>query len=193
MDSTPNDLAPLVHAVVRRVARQQEHEVTDAAAAEFSRRMAAVVATCTLPAPLPPGEVGRPGGVAEAELTRLVAAVLPPNADPFLAEVARQLFKACLYPEFTQCRDSYRERATDGRCRRQERDRTRLRVSGAPCVDCPYWMTLAAEDHGRLLDAGWVGDPAVWRAESELYLPEDFRALRRWVRRRAATAVTGKQ
>ena len=101
------------------------------------------------------------------------------------AEVARQVIKACLHPVFTQCRDSYRERAAGGSCRRQERDRTRLRVSGAPCVDCPYWTALDGVGHGQLLDAGWVGEPAAWRVEADLYLPEDFRALRRWVRRTA--------
>ena len=117
--------------------------------------------------------------------SRLVAAVVADRTEPVLVEAVRQLIKACLHPVFTQCRDSYRERSADGRCRRQERERTRLRVSGAPCVDCPYWTAFTAVEHGRLLDAGWVGDPAAWRAEADLYLPEDFRALRSWVRRRA--------
>lgn len=171
--------------MVRRVARQQAREVADAAVDHVARRLAAELSAVALPAPLPPDDPGRPGGVAEAEVARLVAAVMSDRNDPFLAEVVRQLIKACLHPVFTQCRDSYRERSADGRCRRQEPDRTRVRVSGAPCVDCPYWTRLTAADHGRLLDAGWVGDPAAWHGEADLYLPEDFRALRRWVRRRA--------
>lgn len=189
MDPVWNEFVPLVEAVVRRMARQQQRDVTETSVEQFARRLAEVLSACALPAPLPQGEAGRPGGMADAEVARLVAAVMADAADPFLADVARQLIKTCLHPVFTQCRDSYRERAADGRCRRQERERTRLRASGAPCVDCPYWTALAAVDHGRLLDAGWVGESADWRAEAELYLPEDFRALRRWVRRRAGDSV----
>jgi hypothetical protein len=181
MDAAWNDFAALVAPVVERMARQQDRTVSRAEVDAFARRLADVMAACPLPPPLLAGDPGRPGGMADAECARLVALVVGPEPDRFFAEVARQVIKACLHPVFTQCRDSYRERAADGHCRRQERDRTRLRVSGAPCVDCPYWTSLDGPAHGRLLDDGWVGNPAAWRAEADLYLPDDFRALRRWV------------
>jgi hypothetical protein len=189
MDPARNDFAVLVGRLVRRMARQQDQAVSEPTVEQFSRRLAEVMSTCALPPPLPPDDPGRPDGLAESVGAPLVAAVMGDQRDVFLTELARQVIKACLHPPFTRCRDSYRERAADGRCRRQERERTRLRVSGAPCVDCPYWTGLEEAGHGRLLDAGWVGASADWRAEADLYLPEDFRRLRVWVRRRAGERV----
>ena len=185
MESSWPEFISLVVRIVERMARQQSRVVVQADAEGFARRLAEVMASCPLPPSLAKGDLGRPGGMADAECARLVAVVMGSDSDRFLAEVARQVIKACLHPVFTQCRDSYRERAADGSCRRQERDRTRLRVSGAPCVDCPYWTALDGVGHGQLLDAGWLGESAAWRVEADLYLPEDFRALRRWVRRTA--------
>ncbi len=98
---------------------------------------------------------------------------------------ARQLLKACLNPEFRQCRDSYRE-VVDGVCRRQELARTRGRLSGAHCVDCPYWVALRPEQHAALLAREWLaGDLEEFAAHHEIFLPEDFRALRVFLWRHA--------
>jgi hypothetical protein len=98
----------------------------------------------------------------------------------------RQLVKACWYPEFRRCRDSYREREADGTCRRQESGQARGRLSGSPCVDCPYWLELTAVQHARVVREGWAGEAGAFAADPELYLPSDFRELRRLVRRIAA-------
>lgn len=168
----------------------------------FAVRLAALVAERGLPPPLAPGACGTPGGMAESECAVLVARVMGNGADTsrpagaagdakgnegeagaetaLLAELARQLVKACFYPEFTVCRDSYREAGRDGACRRQELGRVRMRASGTHCVDCPYWTALAPEEHAAMLAGAWHGPAAEFAAARAIFLPEDFRALRRW-------------
>lgn len=137
---------------------------------------------------VPPG--GRPEEAAElpaAECGPLERRVLGElAADPRWATPVRQLVKACLQPEFRRCRDSYRERSPEGSCRRQDLDKARARLSGSHCVDCPYWLELTPEQHRRVLRENWVGDPAVLVAREDVFLPADFRELRRCVRRIAA-------
>ena len=95
----------------------------------------------------------------------------------------RQLLKACLQAEPVRCRESYRE-VVAGSCRRQDLSRARGRISGVHCVDCPYWVTLKAEKNAALMERAWVeGPPARFHAERGVFLPEDFRALRRWARK----------
>lgn len=127
-------------------------------------------------------EAGAPGEMSESERTPLVARAMAGVNDPVLAKAAEQLVKACFYPEMPVCRDSYREVGRDGACRRQELERARGRISGAHCVDCPHWLALGPAEHGELLAREWRGDPAVFAAHRETFLPEDFRALRRWLR-----------
>jgi hypothetical protein len=130
--------------------------------------------------------MGNPGEMADAEVGPLVDELLEgsPRKDD-LAVPVRQLIKACFHPEFRRCRDSYREREADGTCRRQQLKKARARVSGAHCVDCPYWTSLSREEHTRCLLRGWAGNPADFHEHAEVFLPEDFRALKRWLHARA--------
>lgn len=153
-------------------------------AAEVARlvaQMRQLVEERGLPPPLPLHENGAPGGMSEEACAPLVARVIAGTQEPLLAEAARQLIKACFYPEFKVCRDSFREVTRDGTCRRQELERVRGRLSGSHCVDCPHWVALTAPQHAQYLRQEWRGDPAVFAAHQEIFLPEDFRALRRWL------------
>lgn len=95
----------------------------------------------------------------------------------------RQLLKACLQAEPVRCRESYRE-VVGGSCRRQDLGRARGRISGTHCVDCPHWTALDADRHAALLQRGWVEGPeARFHDHRGIFLPEDFRALRTWVRK----------
>jgi len=180
MDVDVAEFERLVVAMVRRFGAQAGREVPAEVAARFARQLRQVVAARGLPRPLGDGESGAPGGMAEAEVAGLVAQVTTGIEDASLAEAARQLVKACFYPEFTVCRDSYREIARDGVCRRQELDRVRGRMSGAHCVDCPHWIALSPVEHETLLVGAWRGDPAEFAAQRRVFLPEDFRAFRVW-------------
>jgi len=151
-------------------------------------RLWALMAERGLPPPLPPGEMGAPGELSAEEVAPLVAAALAATADAAkLAKPVQQLVKACFYPEFRKCRDSYRETEADGTCRRQQWSRGRERISGAHCVDCPYWQALTPAQHERLLARAWVGDDTEWNAHREGFLPNDFREIRRIARTVAAT------
>jgi hypothetical protein len=120
--------------------------------------------------------------MSEEECAPLVARVVAGvEGDALLAEAARQLVKACFYPEFKVCRDSFREVARDGACRRQQLARVRGRISGTHCVDCPHWVALEPAEHVRFVTAEWRMDPADFTAHREVFLPEDFRELRRWL------------
>jgi hypothetical protein len=147
----------------------------------LARQLGDVVTRRGLPAPLAEGERGKPGGMTDAECAPLVAQVMDGVEDPLLAEAARQLVKTCFYPPFLDCRDSFREEARDGACRRQELARVRNRISGSHCVDCPHWVALEPEAHRAMLRHEWRGDPAGFDAANEVFLPEDFRALRHWL------------
>jgi hypothetical protein len=90
----------------------------------------------------------------------------------------RQLLKACLQMEPVRCRESYRE-VIGGACRRQELARVRGRISGSHCVDCPHWAALDAAKNTALMERAWVEGPvARFQAHRDVFLPEDFRALR---------------
>src|SRR4051812_38240794 len=66
-----------------------------------------------LPRPLEAGEDGEPGEMAAPEVSRLMALALEGVAWPAESgepgTPVRQLLKACLQPEFRNCRESYRE------------------------------------------------------------------------------------
>ena len=182
MDVAAADFSRRVEAVLVRFFRQNGARPPSVALQrEFAARLHALIGERGLPPPLAPGEQGRPGGMSEAECAPLVARVLGGAGDPLLAEAARQLVKACFYPEFRICRDSFREVTTEGVCRRQQPERVRTRVSGAHCVDCPHWIDVAPERHPEFLASQWCGDVTEFHAHREMFLPEDFRALREWL------------
>ncbi|MEO6004713.1 MAG: hypothetical protein ABIZ04_15090 [Opitutus sp.] len=157
--------------------------------ASFTANLRQLVGDRGLPRPLRVDEMGQPGEMSAEEVEPLVAFVLRGSTRaPEFGTVARQLVKACFHPEFKKCRESYHEVAADGSCRRQELTRVRLRVSGSHCVDCPYWISLNPQQHAACLAADWVGDTEEFAANRDVFLPEDFRALRLIVRGWAATA-----
>jgi hypothetical protein len=148
-------------------------------------RLWSLVGERGLPPPLPVGAQGTPSEMTEEDCAPLVARVLGNLSDPLWRDVAKQFVKACFYPEFKVCRDSFCEVA-EGACRRQELARAKKRTSGSHSVDCPYWVGLTPEQHARLLAQNWHYDVAEFRAHRDVFLPEDFRALRRFVRTLAA-------
>lgn len=155
----------------------------------LGRRLWMLVEARGLPPPLAPGDAGVPGGMSDEEVSPLVAQVLESAGDELLTNVVKQLVKACFYPEFTVCRDSFREPTRDGGCRRQELTRVRGRVSGAHCVDCPHFVGLDPAEHAAFLAREWrVGGPEALAAHRDIFLPEDFRALRRWLHAQARKA-----
>jgi hypothetical protein len=146
-----------------------------------ANRLGAIVQHRGLPRPLRVEELGEPDQMSETECAPLVEQILGSEADPLLAEAVRQLVKACFYPEFKTCRDSFREMGADGSCRRQELDRVRRRMSGSHCVDCPYWVALTPTQHEQFLRKHWRAAPAEFDAHRNAFLPEDFRCLRQWL------------
>ncbi|MDB6093665.1 MAG: hypothetical protein JWM32_1227 [Verrucomicrobia bacterium] len=161
--------------------------------AAVASSLLALVEERGLPRPLAKSESGEPGEMPDAEITPLLDRVLQGVAKESreaLAAPVRQLVKACLYPEFKKCRDSFREVAPDGTCRRQELARTRGRISGAHCVDCPHWVALSPAQHWKYLSREW--QPArkdELDAGREVFLPEDFRSLRIFLHQQARLGV----
>ncbi len=175
----------LVRPVLERTLRQSGHAVPTAAQALLVERLWALVAARGVPPPLPPGEKGEPGEMPAAVVAPLIEqlfAGFAPADREALATPARQLVKACFQGDFRTCRDSYREVSPDGSCRRQELARAHERISGSHCVDCPYWLSLTPAQHERLLTKAWHGDVAAFVAQRDAFLPEDFRALRLFIR-----------
>lgn len=170
-----------VGAILERYLRQNGRPAVDETELRlFAERLWKLTLSRGLPRPLGENEIGKPGEMDAAEVAPLLADLLTGlNGAEELAKPARQLIKACFHPEFRTCRESYREREADGTSRRQQLEKTKTRVSGAHCVDCPYWTSLTREEHERCLNRGWAGDVAEFVANREIFLPEDFRALRR--------------
>ncbi len=174
----------LIGEILRRFCAQNA-AVAPAAAecADLAWRLWPLLGERGLPRPLAPGEPGEPGELPEAECDALVARAMEGCAVATcetLAGPVRQLVKACFYPEFKICRDSFREVSPDGSCRRQQLARVRQRVSGTHCVDCPYWVALTAAQHEKFLRRHWQPASRAELAENlPVFLPEDFRALRR--------------
>ena len=185
-DAAATEFSRLVTAVLRRFFAQNGcAELAVAEAAAVSGRLWSLVRERGLPRALREGECGVSGGMSEEACAPLVGRVLAGANDDLLAKTVTQLVKACFYPEFTVCRDSFREVAKDGSCKRQELARVRQRVSGTHCVDCPHWVALTPAGHGELLQREWRGAPGIREENCGVFLPEDFRALRRWLHARA--------
>lgn len=147
------------------------------------------------PTPLPTGTecpAGEtPGAVLEPHVLALAARVPDESQRARVLPVVRQLLKACVYPEFTTCRDSYRATTAEGRCARQQRGVAAARISGSPCVDCPYFVARTEDEHRALLLASWRGGTEEsFHRDPSVFLPNDFRALRRflWLRSRFGSA-----
>ena len=186
MDEAEQEFSRLVSAVLARFFAQNDRTPLSVVESDaFGARLWALVAERGLPRPLGPDEIGAPGGMAEDECAPLVARVVGGSTDPLLANAAKQLVKACFYPEFKVCRDSFREAAKDGSCRRQELVRVLGRVSGAHCVDCPHFIALEPAAHEKFLAEEWKSDPAEFARHRDAFLPEDFRALRCWLHAQA--------
>jgi hypothetical protein len=176
----------LVDALLRRFFRQNGQPGPDPASiARISARLWPLIAERGLPVSLRPDERGQPHEMSEAESQALVRRVLDSCNDALLADAVRQLVKACFYPEFRDCRESYRATGADGACRRQDPARAQRRISGSHCVDCPYWQTLAPAEHERFLAKQWCAGSEDFMARRDVFLPEDFRALRRCIRAQA--------
>lgn len=154
----------LVVALLERFQRQQDRPAADPA---VLRGVAGRL-----------GELARAGASA-VEPGALAAGIAGPGADPTLADAVTQLVKAITYPRLEVCRESYREAGPDGSCRRQSLVQARRRISGTHCVDCPHWLAFDPAGHEAWLGASWRSDPAGFAAARGVFLPEDFRALRR--------------
>ena len=117
-----------------------------------------------------------PNEAVKGEVARVLTVFSPPR--PELEGLVKQLIKGCYQPDHPQCRESYHETDAHGRCRRQELAYDLTRVSGAHCVDCPHWRGWTPDDHAARLAAAWKDGAAAFIARREVFLPEDFRALR---------------
>ena len=180
-----------VGAILTRYFRQNAWPAPDPSElADVSARLLELLQARGLPPPLIEGETGAPGEMTAAEVAPLVDQVLgDAGSRERWLEPVRQLVKSCFHREFTTCRESYREKSPDGLCRRQQLERVRRRTSGSHCVDCPYWTSLDATAHAALLRASWCEEEATFDANREVFLPEDFRALRRWLHAAARTGI----
>jgi hypothetical protein len=181
----PDEFHTIVTALLKRFCGQVSHQVPASQLSRFATQLAELIDDRGLPRGLGADELGAPGGMSEEECAPLVARVTAGLGDRVLADAARQLVKACFYPEFKVCRDSFREVTRDGVCRRQQLERARTRISGSHCVDCPHWVGLTPDAHVTYLKQEWCGDPAEFAARQSIFLPEDFRALRSWLYRAA--------
>ncbi len=155
----------------------------------FAKRLWVLVEERGLPAPLAPSEQGEPQEMTTEEVAPLIELLLvglTPTEREALATPARQLVKACFNAPFKTCRDSFREVSPDGSCRRQELKRACERVSGAHCVDCPYWTSLTPAQHAKFMAREWRGGGrAEFVRHQHVFLPEDFRALREFLQTQA--------
>src|SRR5687768_3602401 len=138
MDGTLQDFHRIVAAVLTRFFAQLSRAMPGTQSQEFAAQLSEVVGARGLPPPLAEEECGAPGGLRDEECGELVARAMTGLDESLWGDVAKQLVKACFYPEFKVCRDSFREVGRDGACRRQELQRVRTRISGTHCVDCPH-------------------------------------------------------
>ncbi|MEO7597718.1 MAG: hypothetical protein ABIV50_02215 [Opitutus sp.] len=193
MSRTADTLQDQIAALIGRYLRQNGGAPLQFSEAQgIAERFVNLLESHPLPRQLRRDEKGEPGEMSAEEVAPMVDRVLADvERASDLAPVIRQLVKACYYPEFKKCRDSYRERNDQGACQRQSLDRVRGRISGSHCVDCPYWTALTAQQHEACLAADWAGDVNVLRVHRELFLPEDFRGFRKRIRSLAPAAAEG--
>jgi hypothetical protein len=131
-----------------------------------------------------------PEAVVKLGVARLRATLASPRDE--LVGMMKALIKGAWQTDAPVCRESYHEQDASGRCRRQELEYDRARVSGAHCVDCPYWLIGDAAEHGQRLESAWHAGAAAWAVGRAITLPEDFRAMRKAAQAYAA-AKNGRQ
>jgi len=184
MPSASEVFVELVGAMLARYCRQNRlPPLPDSERNAIGARLWVMISVRGIPLRIPEGESNSRPEMKADEVAPLVATILEncSRADD-LAVPVRQLIKACFQAERSQCRESYKETRSDGQCRRQQLERVRSRVSGTHCVDCPYWNELNPDAHERFLVEAWCGNPEEFTANREVFLPEDFRELRGWLR-----------
>jgi hypothetical protein len=188
MDPRAEEFSQLVGAVFGRFFEQNGQPTpSEGQIAAFSGRLWSLLLERGLPRPLAKGQRGVPGEMPEEAIAPMVARALGEDSDPWLALAAKQIVKACVYPEFMGCRESWSEVDGAGVCRRQELGRVRQRLSGTHCVDCPHWVALPAERHAAYLARHWRDGSEPFERNRAVFLPEDFRKLRLWLHARART------
>lgn len=96
-------------------------------------------------------------------------------------KVVRQLLLVCALDAFTKCRDSWWTNPG-----RRDRATCRARLSGAHCVDCPWWLDQPdPAAHRTWMETAWQAggaEPDLMDAGWDDFLPEDWRAWRWTVR-----------
>lgn len=184
MADDANEFSRLVSAVLDRFLTQNgKLPPAGFRAEEFGARLWEIVSDHTRSASARPA-TGDSVGTSEPAWAALTVRALGGLNDETLAVAAQQLLKTCLYPELRTCRDSFKEVGVDGKCRRQELARVRGRISGTHCVDCPHWVNLDPTSHAAFLRSEWRGNCSEFIDHQSEFLPEDFRALRRWLNAR---------
>lgn len=181
MSERSNALKHVVMAVLERYLRQNRvAQVEAGSVALVAERLAGIAASrAELPVP---AAMGEPPEMTADEVEAIVTEALSGLAGrEALVVPVKQLAKGCFQATRRECRDSYREVDRAGVCRRQLLAKARERVSGTHCVDCPYWTQLTAAEHAALLAKAWggAGGAEELAANREIFLPEDFRLLRR--------------
>ncbi len=136
-----------------------------------------------LPQPLAANEIGEARTLDDAYLLTLATGTLGRlprhRTEDILRTFCIQLLITLLSPEFKSCRQSYSHTDATGQCARQSPNHCRDRVSGSHCEDCPFFVALSKDQHRKLLGRNFGPDhQTVWTAHTDLFLPEDFRALR---------------
>lgn len=136
-----------------------------------------------LPVPLAGNAIGEPRTLDDAYLFALAEKTLQRlprhRTEDTLRTLCVQVLIATLSPEFKACRQSYQNLDASGACPRHSADHCRDRVSGSHCEDCPFFVALSQDQHRKLLGRSFgPSNQAAWTAQADLFLPEDFRALR---------------
>src|SRR5690348_7065872 len=124
MSYRPTFEAQVSRLLNRFMAQNGRPVLTEEESRRIATRLSAIVVTRGLPRRLRPDEMGQPGELPSEEVNAIVREVLQDiSASDATTDVTRQLVKACFYPEFKKCRESYCEVNATGECRRQNVDR----------------------------------------------------------------------
>ncbi len=174
----------IVRKILARLYKQTGRPVPpDIALTHYAQQLWALVKAEGQPAPLAGSDQGTELKLSDARAQELgekfFATFRFPNLRAELEKPTRHLLGALLNPEFKTCRQSFKELDAAGQCERRDPEKSRARVSGVHCVDCPYWTALSAEKNEKLVAKDWPAERlAELTANLPVFLPEDFRALR---------------